>query len=144
MMRKVLCSVVFFLFLSTNALAQTNQVEIFDIEKGKVVQLVPTSSEIQKEASTFLQGISGVYTKVRPIPEKGYMIKVPLEPSIMVDNQWFKGLVDEVVIIFPEQEKTFLMVFDDENRLHFYHFDGNTDRFLNILHFQPQNGTGPN
>jgi hypothetical protein len=129
MMRKImflLFSVVFLYSPSTNAQGIKN-VEFFDIQKDSVTQIVPTSAVFQKAAEDYLKGINGIYVKVKPIPSQGYMVKIPLEPSVQINNEWINELVDEVIIIFTKEEPPYLMVFDDENNPHFFHFQGNTD-----------------
>lgn len=138
MIKKVIKSIIIFQLISTIASAQTNpQIEIFDINKGKVIRNVQSNSDAQQEVKNFLEGITGVYVKYNPIPNKGFMIRIPIEPSIMVKNQWLNDLVDEVIIIFTGQENPYLMVFDDENRPYFLTFEGNTDKLLSILNFKP-------
>lgn len=138
MIKKVLVYIFIFQLISTNGIAQTNQqIQIFDINKGKVIKNVQMNTDLQHEVEKFLEGITGVYVKYNPIPTKGFMIRIPLEPNIMVRNQWFDDLVDEVTIIFPDQENPYLMVFDDENRPYFLTFEGNTVKLLGLLNFKP-------
>ena len=136
MIKKVLISSIIFLLFSTQVNAQTNQqIEIFDINQGKVIKYAQTSSEIQQEVGQLLGRINGAYIKYNPIPNKGFMIRIPLEPNFMVKNQWFDDLVDEVTLIFPDQEDPYLMVFDDENKPYFLTFEGSTERVLRLLDF---------
>ena len=138
MIKKVLVCIFVFQLISTNGIAQTNQqIQIFDINKGKVIKVLQMNTDLQQEVEKFLEGITGVCVKYNPIPNKGFMIRIPLEPNIKVRNQWFNDLVDEVTIIFSGQEKPYLMVFDDENRPHFLTFEGNIGKFLGLLNFKP-------
>lgn len=138
MIKKVLLSIIILHLISTIAIAQTNkQIEIFDINKGKVIMNVQLNPNSQQEVKKFLEGITGVYVKYNPIPNKGFMIRVPLEPNIVVKNQWFNDLVDEVTIIFTNQEDPYLMVFNDENRMFFFTFEGDTAKFLKLINFKP-------
>jgi hypothetical protein len=125
----VLLSVVFFSSPSFNAQVVKN-VEFFDIQKDSVTQIEPANAVFQKAAEEYLNGINGIYVKVKPIPNQGYMIKIPLEPSLQIRNEWINELVDEVIIIFTKDEAPYLMVFDDENNPHFFHFKGNTDLLI--------------
>jgi len=138
MLKKVFVFLFIFQLLSTNAIAQTNQqIQIFDIEQDKVIKYVQLNTDVQQEVEKFLEGISGVYAKYNPIPNKGFMVRIPLEPNIMVRNKWFDDLVDEVTIIFPSQEDPYLMLFDDENKPFFLTFEGNTENLLDFLDFKP-------
>ncbi|WP_010281266.1 hypothetical protein [Bacillus timonensis] len=135
-MRKVIVCFFIFQLISTNGIAQTNQqIQIFDINQAKVVKHVAINPNIHQEVETFLKNINGVYVKYNPIPAKGIMIRIPVEPTIMIRNKWFDDLVDEVTIIFPEQEKPYLMLFDDENKPYFLTFKGNTAKILELMNF---------
>jgi hypothetical protein len=125
----ILFSVVFLYSPSNNAQGIKN-VELFDIQKDSVTQVVPSNPFFQKAAKDYLNGINGIFVKVKPIPNQGYMIKIPLEPSIQINNEWINDLVDEVIIIFTKDETPYLMVFDDENNPHFFHFQGNTNKLV--------------
>lgn len=122
--------------LATNA-QNTNDLEIFDIHKGKVIHRIPTNEEIQHEVEVYLEEISDVLHKFDPIPKSGHMIKVPLEPGITVNNEWVHTLLNEVIIILTEKEEPYLMLFDDENSVHFFTFNGEVSTLLEILDFHP-------
>ncbi|MDP5273860.1 hypothetical protein [Chengkuizengella axinellae] len=135
-MRKIIIIGLFtFHFIFIHVSAQTNpQIEIFDISKNEVIKRVDTNSNLYQDASRFLEGITGIYVGISPIPKEGYMIKIPLDPEILVKNQWLNKLLDEVIIIFPTQENPYLMVFDN-NRPLFFNFEGDTQSFLEKLNF---------
>lgn len=138
MVKKVFVFIFIFQLLSTSGIAQTTQqIQIFDIDQDKVIKYVQLNTDVQQEVEEFLEGISGVYAKYNPIPNKGFMIRIPLEPNIMVRNKWFDDLVDEVTIILPSQEAPYLMIFDDENKPFFLTFEGNTEKLLDLLDFKP-------
>ncbi|NMD71209.1 hypothetical protein HHO41_12955 [Bacillus sp. DNRA2] len=138
MFKKVIGIIIVFQLICTIASAQTNrQIEIFDISKGKVIRNVQSKPEIQEEVKEFLEGITGVYVKYNPIPNEGFMIRIPIDRPVMVKNKWFNDLVDEVTIIFSGQENPYLMVFDDENRMHIFTFEGDTAKLLKLLNFRP-------
>jgi hypothetical protein len=139
MMRKMMIILLSAMFLYNPSIhAQgIKNVELFDIQKDSVTQIVPTNAEFQKAAEDYLNGINGIYVKVKPIPNQGYMVKIPLEPSIQINNEWISELFDEVIIIFTKEEPPYLMVFDDENNPRFFHFQGNTEllvKTFNITH----------
>ncbi|MFD1739408.1 hypothetical protein ACFSCX_23280 [Bacillus salitolerans] len=138
MLKKVLWSIFIFHLLSTIATAQTNQqIEIFDINKGKVIKTVQLNSDLQQEVKNFLYEITSIYVKSNPIPNSGFMIRIPLEPNVMVKNRWFYDLVDEVIIIYSGQEEPYLMIYDDENKSYFFTFKGDTAKLLDLLNFKP-------
>ncbi|MDQ0268530.1 hypothetical protein [Cytobacillus purgationiresistens] len=138
MIKKSLIAIIILGLFPKIVPAETNQyIEIYDIKKNEVIMKVPSDINLQKEVKKFLVGITGVNSKFRPIPNKGFMIKIPLEPVVNVENQWLNDLVVEVIIIFPEQDAPCLMVFDDKNKVHFFTFKSDTEEFLSLLNFRP-------
>ncbi|RHW39075.1 hypothetical protein D1B31_14040 [Neobacillus notoginsengisoli] len=122
---------------TTNAAAQTERpIEIFDVMKGKVILTTKSTPNVQREVKKYIEGITGVFPKINPIPSEGFMIRVPLEPAVIVNTQLFRGPVNEVIIIFSGQEEPYLMFLDDKNRLLVFTFKGNTDRLLELLNFK--------
>lgn len=118
------------LFIGTSAKAQSKQIEVFDISKGKVILQQETNPDIQKDVKKYVNGIKKIYSKIQPIPKAGLMVKVPLEPAIRVENQWLSAIIDEVIIIIPADDEPILMLFDDENRTLFFTFTGNVQELL--------------
>lgn len=144
MMRRIMIVLITVMFLNNPCIQAQGikNVEFFDIQKDTVTQIVPTSPIFQKAAEDYLKGINGIYVKVRPIPNQGYMVKIPLEPSVQINNEWINALIDEVIIIFTKDEPPYLMVFDDENNPLFFHFEGNTEIIVKTFNLKHQ-GTVP-
>jgi hypothetical protein len=113
----------------------TKNIELFDIEKNEIITTTPTNSKIQLEAEKIIKEIDCVVKKFDPIPDKGYMIKIPLDPSYHLENKWVNALIDEVIVIIPEKEEAFLLIFDDENKPCFFTFQTKIDTLLNTLDF---------
>ncbi|MBT2689637.1 hypothetical protein J7I93_15710 [Bacillus sp. ISL-47] len=136
MVRKILLSLVYIFFLlnlSIVSAQSSKNIELLDIEKNKITKTAQTNPEIQLEAETIIKEIDDVVKKLKPVPDKGYMIKIPLEPSYRLDNKWMNAMVDEVIIIIPENEKPYLLIFDDENNPYFFTFDTTIDLLRNTL-----------
>ncbi|MFD2444264.1 hypothetical protein ACFSO7_09825 [Bacillus sp. CGMCC 1.16607] len=109
-------------------------IEVFDIQKGKVIKAVPLQDEFQAEVKKYIAGIDHIYVKINPIPKKGYMIKIPLNPKVHIQNQWINTNSDQIILVFTKDEKPYLMVFDDKNHPLFFTFKGgNTDVLLRNL-----------
>ena len=127
-----------------NSINGYKSIEIFDVNKGAVIKKVQTNPSVQKEVEAYLKGITGMYVKVKAFPEKGYIIRVPLEPSLEIENHWLNDYgikaVDEVFILFPVNAKPYLLVLNEKKRPLFYNFEGNTDVLLESLNFKA--GTG--
>lgn len=126
----------------TTFLASSNtyeNIEIFDIGKESVVKIVKVNDDAINEAKKCLNGITGIFVKVKAFPDKGYIVKVPFEPKIKVENPWLNDYginsVDKIFIIFPDEEKPYLLVLDDRERPFFFTIDCNTDKLLESLNF---------
>ena len=128
-------SIITFLISMEAQIQSDKQIEIFDINNGCVIKRISPNITIQKEVENYLNGITGMYPKVKAFPDRGYIIRIPLKPSVNVENLWLDDLVDEVFIMFPEQEKPYMLILDDEKRPLFYNFEGNIDALLKYLDF---------
>lgn len=128
---------IIFLFPSAAAYADTPlEVEIFHINKGKVVAKKAMTPKIHKETEAILQGITDLYRQFDPFPDQGYMVRIPLDPAIPIKNEWAEELVSEVILIFPEYENPHLMIFNDENMPLFFHFQASVDGIIKELNLK--------
>lgn len=135
MFRKIMIVISLFLSFSVHTYAQpAPKIEIFHINKGKVVKELPMNENIQREVENVFGGITDIYRGFEPIPKKGHMVRIPLDPAVEVKNEGFHDLVSEVIIIFPEYENPHLMVFNEENNMpYFWSFEGSVDILLKEL-----------
>lgn len=137
MIKRAVVTFIIILLSSININAEEyRHIEIFSINEDKVVKVVQSTSEIQKLAVNYLQEIDGVYGKFNPIPNNGYAIKIPLEPSVKIHGKWLNTFVDEIIIMFPQNERPFLMVFEKENNLVCFTFKGDTNTLYKYLDFK--------
>ena len=138
MIKNTLVVIAVIILSSMNVYAKEfKNIEIFSINQEKVVKVVQSNSDIQKLAVSYLKGIEGVYGKFEPIPEEGYAIRIPLDPSVKIQRKGINAVVDQIVVMFPKNEESFLMFFEDENKLVCFTFKGNTDILWNKLEFNP-------
>ncbi|MFJ7828389.1 hypothetical protein [Psychrobacillus sp. NPDC096623] len=112
----------------------TANIEFLDVEKNKIIT-IPTNPKIQLETKKVIQEIDNIVKKFNPIPDKGYIVKIPLTPSLRLENKWVNTTIDEVIIIIPEDEKPYLLIFDDEKNPHFFTIKAETDTLLKTLAF---------
>lgn len=137
MIKRAVVTFIIILLSSININAEEyRHIEIFSIHEDKVVKVVQSTYEIQKLAANYLQEIDGVYDKFNPIPNNGYAVKIPLEPSVKIQGKWLNTFVDEIIIMFPQNERPFLMVFETENKLVCFTFRGDTSILYKYLGFQ--------
>ena len=90
MIRKILFSSIPILFLFNIFIVSAQsitEIELLDIEKNKIIT-IPTNPEIQLETKKIIKEIDNIVTKFNPIPDKGYLVKIPLTPSLQVENKW--------------------------------------------------------
>lgn len=128
--------VIFSIFLtgfSDSFTSSNKNVEVFDLTQSKVVKITPTNKVLQKEAEKSIRSITLLSKKVSPLPRKGALVRIPLDPAVSIKNEWMYDLVDEVIIIFGEREKPLLMVFTDENRTLFFEFNYNPKEIRTLL-----------
>ncbi len=132
-----------FMVSRNDSVSGYKNIEIFDMNKGEVIKRVKPNTLIRKEVKNHLNEIYGMYVKVKAFPDKGYIIRVPLEPPVDVKNKWLNDYninsVEEVFIIFPEEGKPYLLVLDDKKRPLFYIFESHTDNLLKNLDFDLRN-----
>ncbi|MFC5466011.1 hypothetical protein [Lederbergia graminis] len=110
-----------------------NLVLVLDIETNKIIKTTPPNPNVQLETVKIMKAIDGIVKKINPIPNKGLMVKIPLEPSFHLENKWVNALIDEVIIIIPEDELPYLLLFDDENNSYFFTFETKIDMLINNI-----------
>lgn len=134
-------SLISFVASDSTAVNEYKNIEIFDISKGEVVKNLQSNTAIQKEAEAYIERITGLYPRVKAFPDKGCIVRIPLEPPVTAASHWLKdygiNLVNELFVLFPEQGKPYLLILDDKYRPFFYNFEGNTDTLLAELDFNP-------
>ena len=111
-------------------------IEIFDVKEERVVKSVLSNDKIRNEVEKYLKEITSIYVKIKPIPNNGFIIKIPLYPPIDIDNEFFNYQISIVYLMFPENESPYLMIFDKESHPFFYNFSGNTDLLLKYLNYK--------
>ncbi|MDP4092868.1 MAG: hypothetical protein Q8920_05855 [Bacillota bacterium] len=110
-----------------------NFIEIYDINKNEVVKTIAATSEIQSKAERYLKGIAGIYSKLSPVPDSGYMVKIPLEPPVELQNQWLSGNVYSMILILPDKESPYIALLDEESRILFCASDSDPKELLDSL-----------
>jgi hypothetical protein len=83
----------------------------------------------------WITNIDGIY-KNDPATDDGYVIKIPLEPIVNVKGKALNALVSEVYILIPEKEPPCYLIFENENKLTSFHFNGDVEKLSNALDFK--------
>lgn len=137
MLKKMVIILIIILSFPIKTFAiETINIEIFSVDKASIVKNTSSNSNIENQVRNYLKNVTGIYAKLNPVPNSGYMIKVPLESPFEIKNQWTNSFVDEVVIIFPKDESPYLLIFDNKDNPIFFTFKGDIDIFLKDLTFE--------
>lgn len=137
MIKKLIVVLVIILLHSSSIYAdEFKKIEIFDSSKNEVIRQVKLSGKIQELIVTYLNELDGVYAKNNPIPDDCIAIKIPLDPTVKIQNKWLNASVDEVIIIVPKNEQSFLIAFDDKDNVICFPFKENIDVLLKNLNIK--------
>ena len=114
--------------VSTDADEQKpEQVEIFDIEKGAVVDSYGSNTGFRKEALKYVDSVSGMYGNVKVFPKVGYIVKIPLEPPVKASVKLLTAAgieyINNIYVIFPSQRKPYLLILDGQSKPFCFNFD---------------------
>ncbi|MCB2293418.1 hypothetical protein LGK95_07770 [Clostridium algoriphilum] len=143
MKKKILAIIVLFIILlhPTVIFAEGfKDVEIFDPKQEKVVKVVKLNPKINNMVTEWIKNVDAIYGKSNPLTDDGYAVRVPLYPSVTVQNKNLNTVVNDVYIIVPKHETPFLMIFDNENRLLCYPFKGDINTLSKVLNFKLETG----
>lgn len=109
--------------------------EIFDIKQEQIIKSIEMNLEIKREALKLAGGITGMCMKLRPVPESGYMIGIPIEPSEKLHSTMGSCTVKRLIVLIPEKGDVILGVFDDREKFLFYYIKDNAAGILKKLNF---------
>jgi hypothetical protein len=140
MIKRLLVALLFFVIFLHSIYVKAVEfkyVEIFDPKQDKVVKVVQSNPQIQDMITNWITKIDGLY-KNDPATDDGYVIKIPLDPIVMVNCKSLSAFVSEVYILIPENDPPCYLIFEDENKnkLSSFVFNGDIDMLSNILDFK--------
>ena len=110
-------------------------VEIFDPKQDKVVKVVQSNPKIQNMITNWITNVEGLY-KNDPATDDGYVVKIPLDPAVKVHCKYLNTLVSKVYILIPENEVPCYLIFENENQLLSFPFNGDIDMLSKALDFK--------
>lgn len=113
-----------------------DEVQIFDIGKGKVVKRMKVTESLQEQARQIIGSITGMYAKVQPFPDKGYIVRIPVDPAVRVQNEYINATIDRIYVIFTENEPPIVLILDSSEKPFVYNFSWNTDELEKQLDFR--------
>jgi hypothetical protein len=127
---------LFVSFLNSNvAMAENQQIKVMDIETNEMIKETKLSSKMDKYAISAIKSIQKVTVQANPIPNKGYLIRIPLTKSYKVKNKWFDSLISEIILIYDKSSENQgrLILYDDENTPMFFDIEFNFTDLLKTL-----------
>lgn len=134
MFRKIISFLCLSFFLISVAHgAEYRKIEVFDMGQGKIVKKIENTRQIQHEVHLLINSIDGVYKGVRLDFKNGQIFKIPIEPTVYVENKWFSGLLSDAYLFQPAGEKPILLLMDEENKGHYLVFKKDLKDFLDTL-----------
>ena len=118
-----LCIHLFFINQSIEAANDT--IKVLDIETSTVIKEIPRSAAIDRYVKEAIRSITQVTVQAKPVPKKGYLIKIPLTKSLKVKNKWFDDIVSEVLLLYNPSTKRQgkIILYNDENTPLFFDID---------------------
>lgn len=121
---------------------EKRNIEVFDIAKGEVIRSEPSNIDIQNEVFNYVKSIKSLYTKVMPFPDKGYVIRVPFDTPMKVDQKLLleSGIkaVDSIFIILSDKETPIMLILDSQERPYFYTFNASVQPLLDYVKLKPE------
>ncbi len=141
-MNRKLVVILPFLFILLNLISVNakgfRNIEIFDPKQDKVVKVIQSNPQIQDMITNWITNIEGLY-KNDPATDDGYAIRISLDPIVKVKSKSLNALVSEVYIIIPENDPPFYLIFEEENKLLSFPFNGDIDKLSKLLNFKLNN-----
>lgn len=143
MMKMIFVAVLSFIFISLfvniqSTVAAERTIKVLDIETSTIFKEIETSEEIDKEVANAIRAIKRVTVQANPIPDQGYLIKIPLTKSLKIKNKWFEEIVSEVLIIYNPTTKNLgkVIFYTDENTPMFFDIEYNFTPILEKLNLK--------
>ncbi|KPB04979.1 hypothetical protein [Bacillus sp. CHD6a] len=133
-MRKIfLLLLLFFAAFPLTFHAQPLPIEVFDVTQGKVIKSIPLNEINKEEALKLVKSADSLYPKLNPTPKTGFMIKVIFDPAQDIETNVLKQSVNQVIFIFPDAEKPYMLIFNEKDQPMFYYFSEDFEPFLEML-----------
>lgn len=97
--------------------AGQQEIKILDIESSNLIFENESSAAIDTEVKKALKSIKNITVQANPLPQKGYLIKIPLTASIKVKNKWLEEYITEVLFVYnlEDNSQSRLILYNDEN-----------------------------
>ncbi|WP_273131301.1 hypothetical protein ACNRWW_07445 [Metabacillus sp. HB246100] len=113
------CSVILLFSVSASA---SPMIKVVTIESNEIVAEAPSSSFFDQEVRKAIRTIDGITVEANPLPNKGYILKIPLKAPVKIKNKWYEDIVQEVLIIYnsSDTKRHRIVLYTDENTPMFF------------------------
>ncbi|UFJ40968.1 hypothetical protein LOK74_23785 [Brevibacillus humidisoli] len=93
------------LLLLFGPIAASGEVELFDTDKEKVVEIYANSDLFQQEAKEMLDSVSGRVQELSPSLERALILRIPLTPpqDLTVESTGIDAQIVEMFVVMPKQ-----------------------------------------
>lgn len=108
-------------------------IQVFDVQKGKVVLTTENNEQFQKFAHSWLAGIKQFAPEVQPDMKATYIFRVPLIPPVSLQVGQTKLHVAEIFMFYYKDKEPLLLVFDENKKPYLFHTSEDVTPFLNFL-----------
>ncbi|MCM3633001.1 hypothetical protein [Paenibacillus camelliae] len=112
-----------------------NNIQVFDVAKGKVVHAVANNEQFQKTAEQWLGQITSLAPEIQPDMKATYIVRVPVDPAKPLKVGQVTLTVKEIFLFYyadPNKEPLLLM-FDDNKKPYFFHIHEDITPFIKSL-----------
>jgi uncharacterized FlaG/YvyC family protein len=116
------------------------QIEVFDTEKGRVIQKSDNGTKIQEEMKTWINYLGKTNTFGLNSSINYYLIKVPLISPLDIKLDYvMHGSINEIILIIKKdkalEEKHNLLLLDEENKPIIVELNKDIKPFLKQINF---------
>ncbi|HZH58340.1 MAG TPA: hypothetical protein VEY70_01915 [Metabacillus sp.] len=142
-MRKIIVIILLILLTGIMPLnhvhaADQQEIKILDIESNNLILETDSSAIIDREVKKALKSIKNITVQANPLPQIGYLIKIPLTSSIKVKNKWLEEYITEVLFVYnmEDNSQSRLILYNDENIPIFFDIQFDFTTLFNELKFE--------
>ncbi|HIW33796.1 MAG TPA: hypothetical protein IAA29_13525 [Candidatus Paenibacillus intestinavium] len=112
---------------------RVNQVQVFDVKKGEVVQTTANNEYFQKNAHQWLSGITGLAPEISPDLKAKYIVRVPVQPIATLQVGTTKLNVGEIFLFYYDDKEPMLLIFDEAKKPYIFHIHNDVKPFIQYL-----------
>jgi len=105
-------------------------VQVFGVEAGKVIKVVPNDEQFQEMAKSWLNAITGPAPQITSDKDCLYVFRVPLkEPATIVFKE-IKATSNDVYLFHCKNKPPVLLLFDEKRHPYLFLFKGDIGPFI--------------